>query len=73
MPTFQWEGKTRDGAARSGVLTAASDQAVISQLKEQNIMATRVKPKAKNVGDYLKFLQPSARRTSWSSRDSSRP
>ncbi len=58
MPTFQWEGKTRDGTARSGVLTAASDQAVIAQLKEQNIMATRVKPKAKNIEDYLTFLQP---------------
>ena len=57
MPMFQWEGKTRDGTARSGVLTAASDQAVIAQLKEQNIMATRVKTKAKNVEDYLTFLQ----------------
>ena len=59
MPTFQWEGKTRDGGSRSGVLTAASDQAVIAQLKEQNIMATRVKAKAKDLEEYLTFLQPS--------------
>ncbi len=58
MPTFQWEGKTRDGAVRSGVLAADSDQAVIAQLKAQNIMATRVKAKAKNLAEYLTFLQP---------------
>ena len=59
MPTFQWEGKTRDGAVKSGVLTASSDEAVIAQLKEQNIMATRVKAKAKDLGEYLTFLKPS--------------
>jgi type IV pilus assembly protein PilC len=58
MPTFQWEGKTRDGAVKSGVLTASSDEAVIAQLKEQNIMATRVKAKAKDLGEYLTFLKP---------------
>ncbi len=58
MATFQWEGKTRDGAVRSGVLAADSDQAVIAQLKAQNIMATRVKAKAKDLAEYLSFLQP---------------
>ncbi len=58
MPTFQWEGKTREGTVRSGVLTADSDQAVIAQLKAQNIMATKVKTKAKDLGEYLAFLQP---------------
>ena len=59
MPMFQWEGKTRDGAVRSGVISAANGEAVIAQLKEQNIMVTRVKAKAKDLKEYLTFLQPS--------------
>ncbi len=59
MPMFQWEGKTRDGAVRSGVISAANGEAVIAQLKEQNIMVTRVKAKAKDLKEYLAFLQPS--------------
>jgi type IV pilus assembly protein PilC len=59
MPMFQWEGKTRDGAVRSGVISAANGEAVIAQLKEQNIMVTRVKAKAKDLKEYLSFLQPS--------------
>ena len=59
MPTFQWEGKTRDGSVKSGVLTANTDESVIAQLKEQNIMATRVKVKPKDLEEYLAFLQPS--------------
>ncbi len=53
MPTFQWEGKTRDGAAKSGVITADSQEVVIAQPKEQNVMATRVKAKAKDLEEYL--------------------
>ncbi len=58
MPMFQWEGKTRDGAVRTGVIAAENDQVVIAQLKEQNIMATKVKAKSKDIEEYLSFLQP---------------
>ena len=58
MPMFQWEGKTRDGAVRTGVIAAENDQVVIAQLKEQNIMATKVKAKSKDIEEYLAFLQP---------------
>ena len=58
MPTFQWEGKTRDGAIKTGVITAGSEDIVIAQLKEQNILAQKVKVKAKDISEYLKFLQP---------------
>jgi type IV pilus assembly protein PilC len=57
MPTFQWEGKTRDGATKKGVIVAENDAAVMSQLRAQMIMPTRVRPRAKNVGEYLPFLQ----------------
>ncbi len=53
MPMFQWEGKTRDGAVRTGVIAAENDQVVIAQLKEQNIMATKVKAKSKDIEEYL--------------------
>ena len=58
MQMFQWEGKTRDGAVRRGVISAANGEAVIAQLKEQNIMVTRVKAKAKDLQEYLAFLKP---------------
>ncbi len=57
MPSFQWEGKTRDGAVRSGVLVAANADAAVAQLKSQNIMATSVKAKAKDLGELLPFLK----------------
>ena len=28
MPTFQWEGKARDGTKKEGVIVAESDEAV---------------------------------------------
>jgi type IV pilus assembly protein PilC len=56
--TFQWEGKTRDGTMRTGVIVAADSDAAVAQLKSQNIMATSVKAKAKDLGEYLPFLKP---------------
>lgn len=58
MPTFQWEGKTRGGALKTGVITAESEGVVIAQLKEQSILAQKVKVKAKDISEYLKFLRP---------------
>jgi len=58
MPSFQWEGKTRDGTVRSGVIVAANSDAAVAQLKSQNIMATSVKAKAKDLSEYLAFLKP---------------
>jgi type IV pilus assembly protein PilC len=57
MPAFQWEGKTRDGTVRTGLIVAATADAAVGQLKAQNIMATSVKTKPKDLGEYFKFLQ----------------
>jgi type IV pilus assembly protein PilC len=58
MPTFQWEGKTRDGTVRTGLIVANDADAAVGQLKAQNIMATSVKAKAKNLSEYFPFLKP---------------
>jgi len=59
--TFQWEGKTRDGTMRTGVVVAADADAAVAQLKAQNIMATSVKTKPKDLSEYFPFLKPSVK------------
>ena len=58
MPTFQWEGKTRDGTVRTGLIVANDADSAVGQLKAQNIMATSVKAKAKDLAEYFPFLKP---------------
>src|SRR5262245_51721344 len=57
MANFQWEGKTRDGTLRTGVLVAANSEAALAQLKNQNIMVTSVKAQAKDLKELLPFLK----------------
>jgi type IV pilus assembly protein PilC len=57
MPTYQWEGKTREGSVVSGVMASGSTDEVTQQLKSQSIMASSVKVKAKDLSEYLQFLQ----------------
>jgi type IV pilus assembly protein PilC len=58
MPTFQWEGKTRDGTVRTGLIVANDADSAVGQLKAQNVMATSVKAKAKDLSEYFPFLKP---------------
>jgi type IV pilus assembly protein PilC len=57
MPTFQWEGKTRDGSVKRGAMVADSSEAVMMQLRQQSIMATRVKAQAKDISEYIPLLK----------------
>jgi type IV pilus assembly protein PilC len=57
MPNFQWQGKTRDGTVRTGVILAADGDAALAQLKAQNIMVTSVKAQAKDLAEYFPFLK----------------
>jgi type IV pilus assembly protein PilC len=57
MPTFQWEGKTRDGVLKRGLVVADSDEAALSQLRSQNIMPTKVKAKARDISEIIPFLK----------------
>jgi type IV pilus assembly protein PilC len=45
MAVFIWEGKTRQGEARSGTMEADSADVVIQKLREQQIQASKVKKK----------------------------
>ncbi len=58
MPEFQWEGKTRDGLAKSGVMTATNNNAVTAALRAQAIMPTKVRVKGKELSEYFGFLKP---------------
>ena len=49
MPTFVWEGRTRQGENRKGVLEADSDAALVAALRQQNISVTKVRKKSREI------------------------
>ena len=49
MPTFVWEGRTRAGDLRKGVMEAENDAALMNTLRQQDIAVTKVKRKAKEL------------------------
>jgi type IV pilus assembly protein PilC len=57
MPVYVWQGRTRQGAVKKGVMEAANDAAVIAHLRGQNLLPVSVKAKPK---DLLQLL-PSIR------------
>jgi type IV pilus assembly protein PilC len=58
MPIFLWKARTRQGTIKKGELEAANDQAVMAQLRAQMLMPVSVKPKPKDIREYLPFLKP---------------
>jgi len=50
MPKFVWEGKTRAGGNLSGEIEAPNEAFVLAQLRRQQIVPVKVKPKAKDLG-----------------------
>jgi type IV pilus assembly protein PilC len=57
MPVYIWEGRTRQGTIKKGIMEAANDQAVMTQLRAQMILPLAVKAKPKDVLEYLPWLQ----------------
>ncbi len=57
MPVFTWEGRTRQGTTKKGVMEAASEAAVMAQLRAQAIMPVAVKPKAKDLLEGFALLR----------------
>ena len=56
MPTFAYEGRTRQGQVKKGVIEAATEAAAMMQLRAQSIIPTSVRPKtARNIE--LNFLK----------------
>jgi len=49
MPSFEWKGRDRQGAAQTGVLIAESKDDVIAALRRQGIVVTTVKEKGKEI------------------------
>jgi len=45
MPTFAYEGRTRQGQVKKGVIEAATEAAAMMQLRAQSIIPTSVRPK----------------------------
>jgi len=57
MPVYTWKGKTRQGTVTKGVMEAASEEAVMTQLRGQMLTPIAVKAKAKDISEYLGFLK----------------
>jgi len=57
MPVYAWKGKTRQGTLTTGVMEAATVEAVEAQLRGQMLTPVSVKAKAKDISEYLVFLK----------------
>jgi type IV pilus assembly protein PilC len=57
MPVYTWQGRTRQGATKAGVMEAINEAAVTAQLRAQGVLPVKVKLKPKDVGELLPFLQ----------------
>lgn len=47
MPVFVWEGKTRTGEVKKGQMDAPNEAAVLSRLRQQQLLPSKVKKKAR--------------------------
>jgi type IV pilus assembly protein PilC len=57
MPVYTWKGKTRQGTVTAGVMEAANEEAVMTQLRGQMLTPIKVKVKPKDISEYLGFLK----------------
>ena len=57
MPAYKWEGKTRQGNVTKGEMDAPNEEAVISRLRAQQIVATKVKAKGRDWNQIELFPQ----------------
>jgi type IV pilus assembly protein PilC len=61
MAVYNWQGRTREGANKKGVLEAGNEASVTAQLRSQGILPTKVKLKPKDVDEIFTFLQAKVR------------
>jgi len=57
MPVYAYEGRTRAGTAKKGVIEAASEAAAMASLRAQQILPTAVKAKPRDLLGRLKLPQ----------------
>ncbi|MCA1664141.1 MAG: type II secretion system F family protein, partial [Myxococcales bacterium] len=55
MPTFAWEGRTRAGEVRKGIMDAEAEPEVANRLRSQGITMSKAKKKAKDIEIKLPF------------------
>lgn len=60
MAVYSWEGRTRQGTTKKGVMEAVSEAAVMAQLRAQMITPIGVKTKPKDFFENMKFLKANA-------------
>lgn len=58
MPVFAWEGRTRQGTLKKGVIEASSEAAAMMQLRGQMIVPVSVRPKASGGLGSVSLLKP---------------
>src|SRR5512145_1543357 len=63
MPVYTWEGRTRQGSTKKGVMEAVSEAAVMAQLRAQMITPIGVKAKARDLFENVNLFKagPNAR------------
>src|SRR6516162_5070947 len=57
MAVYTWEGKTRQGTTKKGVMEAANEAAVMAQLRAQMINPVTVKPKGRAASVNIKLFK----------------
>jgi len=57
MAVFTWEGRTRQGTTKKGMMEAASEAAVMAQLRAQAIVPVAVKAKPKDLLEGIAFFE----------------
>jgi len=60
MPTFAWTGRARDGKNTKGTMEAASEAAVVANLRRQGVQANKIKESGKGLNAEINigFLKP---------------
>ena len=58
MPVYVWEGRTRQGGTKKGTIEAATEAAVMTQLRSQMIMPVSVKAKPKDILENIDLFKP---------------
>jgi type IV pilus assembly protein PilC len=59
MPIYKWEGKTTKGVVKKGEMEAPNEAAIRIQLRQQNMIPTKISPKGKglNINIELSFIK----------------
>lgn len=57
MPVFVWEAQARNGEIKKGEMEATDDAALRGVLRRQGFKSINIKPKPKDLAEYLPFLK----------------